>query len=236
MHGRPREFKQKLKDPKAAESYARKVAAIKQGTTLVLQCRNQHRYDPAALTASEKLLKVVPEIYTACLTENPKSYSTWHHRALVLDGRNFHAWNYRQFIVKLLGVDAESELGYSSSLIAADFSNYSAWHYRTMLLPKLYNEDIKTGAAVLAREVSRFAEHLEVDPDAKWPLLMTARLKEAQVRFRLCDGLGLDPDKLQQDVQSLYSRLQDLDPMRSGYYADAAAGKAFVVVQALGTV
>lgn len=34
---------------------------------------------------------------------------------------------------------------------------------------------------VLTREVSRFAEHLEVDQDAKWPLLMTARLKEAQV-------------------------------------------------------
>ena len=65
--------------------------------------------------------------------------------ALSLDGRNFHAWNYRQFIVKLLGVDSESELAYSSTLIAADFSNYSAWHYRTMLLPRLYNEDITTG-------------------------------------------------------------------------------------------
>lgn len=65
--------------------------------------------------------------------------------ALSLDGRNFHAWNYRQFVVKLMGVHTEEELGYSSSLIAADFSNYSAWHYRTMLLPRLYNEDIKTG-------------------------------------------------------------------------------------------
>eukprot|EP00878_Enallax_costatus_P028660 GHUV01030975.1.p1 GENE.GHUV01030975.1~~GHUV01030975.1.p1 ORF type:complete len:164 (-),score=23.38 GHUV01030975.1:190-681(-) len=65
--------------------------------------------------------------------------------ALSLDGRNFHAWNYRQFVVKLLGVDSESELAYSSTLIAADFSNYSAWHYRTMLLPRLYNEDITTG-------------------------------------------------------------------------------------------
>jgi geranylgeranyl transferase type-2 subunit alpha len=47
--------------------------------------------------------------------------------------------------VKLMGVHAEEELSYTSSLIAADFSNYSAWHYRTMLLPQLYNEDIATG-------------------------------------------------------------------------------------------
>eukprot|EP00879_Flechtneria_rotunda_P017718 GHRR01018574.1.p1 GENE.GHRR01018574.1~~GHRR01018574.1.p1 ORF type:complete len:440 (+),score=158.00 GHRR01018574.1:268-1587(+) len=422
------------------------VAAIKQGTTLVLECRRQHRYDEAALKASEKLLKVVPEIYTiwnyrrealqpilkaggeaaqkaadnelaltqACLLENPKSYSTWHHRkwvvlqgladlqkelklvasALALDCRNFHAWNYRQFTVKLAGVSAESELNNTSSLIAEDFSNYSAWHYRTLLLPRLYNEDIKTvsfddlvastatnwpqqpqlqqqfthqqpqlqltpssetcaaagsnsssnsaeprtftGTAsqrrpiplhvldqeydmvhqafatdsadqspwiyyrwllgnslahlqqaqetaqqqqgkaqpepqqgtqrlglhqqqnaqqqpplqdspeieeakivlgeVLAREISKFAEHLAVDPDAKWPLLMTARLKEAQVRLGLCEGLGLDPTALQAEVQGLYLRLCEIDPMRTGYYKDAAAGKAFVVVQALGTV
>jgi geranylgeranyl transferase type-2 subunit alpha len=62
MHGRPREYKNKLKDPKAAEAYAKKVAAIKQGTALVLECRRLRRYDPAALKASEKLLKVVPEV------------------------------------------------------------------------------------------------------------------------------------------------------------------------------
>lgn len=62
MHGRPREYKNKLKDPKAAEAYAKKVSAIKQGTALVLECRRQRRYDPAALKASEKLLKVVPEV------------------------------------------------------------------------------------------------------------------------------------------------------------------------------
>ena len=65
MHGRPREYKNKLKDPKAAEGYAKKVSAIKQGTALVLECRRQRRYDPAALKASEKLLKVVPEVGAA---------------------------------------------------------------------------------------------------------------------------------------------------------------------------
>jgi geranylgeranyl transferase type-2 subunit alpha len=88
---------------------------------------------------------------------------------------------------------------------------------------------------VLAREVSRFSEALKQDPDAKWPLLMTARLKEAQLSLGLCEGLGLDPLNLKCEVQGMYRRLAELDPMRAGYYADAAAGKAFVVVQALGT-
>lgn len=89
---------------------------------------------------------------------------------------------------------------------------------------------------VLAREVSRFSEALAQDPDAKWPLLTTARLKEAQLSLGLCEGLGFEPRNLKSEVQRMYKRLAEIDPMRAGYYADAAAGKAFVVVQALGTV
>lgn len=89
---------------------------------------------------------------------------------------------------------------------------------------------------VLAREVSRFSEALTEDPDAKWPLLMTARLKDAQLSLGLCEGLVADTQDLKAEVQGLCQRLAEIDPMRAGYYADAAAGKAFVVVQALGTV
>ncbi|MEW5303691.1 MAG: hypothetical protein WDW36_006360 [Sanguina aurantia] len=186
MHGRPRNFKDKLKDLKAAESYKKKVDAIRTGTSLVLECRKAKRYDAAVLEASSKLLKVVPEIYTlwnhrrealeevleaggqaaatacavelaltqACLMENPKSYSSWHHRKWVVVAgdcdldtelaliartpRNFHAWSYRQFVVQRIGRPLGLELEYSEQLIGQDFSNYSAWHYRTILLPKLH--------------------------------------------------------------------------------------------------
>jgi hypothetical protein len=69
--------------------------------------------------------------------------------ALEQDGRNFHAWAYRQFVVKLSspGVTTEDELAYAGARIAADFSNYSAWHYRTILLHKLYCEEVQTGEA-----------------------------------------------------------------------------------------
>ena len=99
MHGRPREAKHKLREPKAAEAYKKKartrgrmqrrtappgvrsahaagrphtrgplpphatqVDAIRQGTALVLECRRLQRYDPPALAAAAKLLKVVPEV------------------------------------------------------------------------------------------------------------------------------------------------------------------------------
>lgn len=99
---------------------------------------------------------------------------------------------------------------------------------------------------VLAREVARFeCDHLSSDPDAKWPLLMLARLKEAQARLGLLPtgaqgaggaGEGGAREGLLGEARAIYARLALLDPLRRGYYEDAAAGKAFVVVQALGTV
>lgn len=52
-------------------------------------------------------------------------------------------------------------------------------------------------------------------------------------------GLAASPaegDALLQEARAAYGRLMDLDPLRRGYYQDAMEGRAFVVVQALGTV
>lgn len=37
--------------------------------------------------------------------------------ALELDGRNFHAWGYRQFLARRVGLSAEEELAYAQQLI-----------------------------------------------------------------------------------------------------------------------
>ena len=62
MHGRPREYKQTLKEPAAATAYQKKVDTIKRATATVLELRKQRNFDPAALDAAAKLLKVVPEV------------------------------------------------------------------------------------------------------------------------------------------------------------------------------
>ena len=63
---------------------------------------------------------------------------------------------------------------------------------------------------------------------------MVARLKEAQARLELCEAEAAE--QLLEEVGGIYRRLMDIDPMRKGYYKDAADGGAFVVVQALGAV
>ncbi|GAA5942787.1 hypothetical protein JCM10213_002948 [Rhodosporidiobolus nylandii] len=111
----------------------------------------------------------------ASLKLNPKNYAVWEHRKWVLetmpdadwgfemktvdhflekDGRNFHSWDYRRYLISLLlslppSADrtkplpqptTESELAFTKRKISENFSNFSAWHYRTKLLAKLWDE------------------------------------------------------------------------------------------------
>ena len=47
-------------------------------------------------------------------------------------------------------------------------------------------------------------------------------------------GLRSDASSHVAEARTIYSKLAGLDPLRRGYYQDAAAGKAHVVVRALG--
>ena len=99
----------------------------------------------------------------------------------------------------------------------------------------------------------------QIEPEAKWPLLTLARLKEAQSQLSGSEqpDSGAAPSQPaaeasssaaeQRDAgsaagrqspssgplaeaRSIYGQLADIDPMRRGYYDDARGGKANVVL------
>jgi geranylgeranyl transferase type-2 subunit alpha len=93
---------------------------------------------------------------------HPKSYWVWLHRkhmclvhpnlnwktelalctkALDLDSRNFHCWNYRRWVASESNVKVQDELAYTMKKVEQNFSNYSAWHQRSYLLPKLFEDN-----------------------------------------------------------------------------------------------
>ncbi|XP_033311092.1 geranylgeranyl transferase type-2 subunit alpha isoform X1 [Bombus bifarius] len=95
-----------------------------------------------------------------CLKQNPKSYWVWYQRIWImnhlvncdwkrelmlctkylnLDDRNFHCWNYREFVVQKAQISPEEEFEFATSKILNNFSNYSSWHYRSLLLSKIFH-------------------------------------------------------------------------------------------------
>ncbi|KAI4465028.1 protein farnesyltransferase alpha subunit/rab geranylgeranyl transferase alpha subunit [Holotrichia oblita] len=106
--------------------------------------------DDVLITFLENEIKLTEQ----CLLDNPKSYSSWHHRYwilqrhpkpnwqhefnlitkyLTLDDRNFHCWDYRRLIINKIGISLCNELNFSTERLNINFSNYSSWHYRSTL-------------------------------------------------------------------------------------------------------
>lgn len=86
----------------------------------------------------------------------------------------------------------------------------------------------ETLLATLQREATMCQELLDMEPDAKWPMLTKARILRA-----LGEWSGdADGASLEAGAQELYTALQEVDPARKGYYADEVEGRCCVLLRA----
>ncbi|GAA6038431.1 hypothetical protein JCM8097_007647 [Rhodosporidiobolus ruineniae] len=151
--------------------------------------------------AKQRLLESDLQLTNASLKLNPKNYSVWEHRKWVLetmpdadwgmeikmvelylekDGRNFHSWDYRRYLISsilslppsadrtepLPNPTTESELAFTTRKISANFSNFSAWHYRTKLLAKMWQE--KGWGPEQRERLEKVDEEFELVKQAVW--------------------------------------------------------------------
>ncbi|KAJ9108904.1 hypothetical protein QFC21_000225 [Naganishia friedmannii] len=66
-------------------------------------------------------------------------------KMLEADSRNFHAWDYRRYVLSSLprtfqpAKTPQTEVRYTTKKIESNFSNFSAWHQRTKELAKIWD-------------------------------------------------------------------------------------------------
>jgi len=208
------------------------------------------------------------------LPMHPKSYWVWFHRkclttripyhlmdwereltlctkALDLDQRNFHCWNYRRFVATQAKATFQNELAYTTSKIEQNFSNYSAWHQRSYLLQKLHEDDPGCLIQALNDELNLVQNAFYTSPDDqstwfyhRWLMGMqkkhnTTNFKEVleQELEKVQALLEEEPNskwatlttvfllrELGRDPEVVKERLQileKLDPLRKNYYIAA---------------
>ncbi|CAH8277842.1 unnamed protein product [Arabidopsis lyrata] len=82
----------------------------------------------------EKELQLLNDYQKQCLVND---YQKQDDPKKQDNARNFHAWNYRRFVVELTETSEEDELQYTNMINDICFSIYSAWHYRSVLVSSL---------------------------------------------------------------------------------------------------
>lgn len=85
-------------------------------------------------------------------------------KMLELDERNFHVWNYRNWLIKLknqIGL-FDKEIKYCDSKIEMNFSNYSAFHFKDKNLRRFYLRKLKEELELEMEKIENSSKNKEI--------------------------------------------------------------------------
>ncbi|KZT11433.1 rab-protein geranylgeranyltransferase, partial [Laetiporus sulphureus 93-53] len=122
-------------------------------------------------------------------------------KMLDADARNFHAWNYRRYVLASMPVKRpeQLELAYTTRKIEANFSNFSAWHQRSKVLSALW------GAGKLDLKKSR-EEEFELVKNAMYT---DPGDQSVWIYHRWLIGSGDDHELLRREIAGIQELLDE---------------------------
>ncbi|KAF8894396.1 rab-protein geranylgeranyltransferase, partial [Infundibulicybe gibba] len=124
-------------------------------------------------------------------------------RMLDADPRNFHAWNYRRYILANMAVPRPqtAELSYTTQKIESSFSNFSAWHQRSKILTSLWKDGVLNSGASKEGEFDLVRNAMYTDPSDQ----------SAWMYHRWLVGSGGDKAQLEREIAAILELMQ-LEP------------------------
>jgi len=122
-------------------------------------------------------------------------------RMLDVDPRNFHAWDYRRYILASIPVKRPetSELAYTTHKIESNFSNFSAWHQRSKVFISLWESGQLDAVESKEQEFDLVRNAMYTDPDDQ----------SVWVYHRWLIGLGHDRQLLEREISSIQELLDE---------------------------
>jgi len=115
-------------------------------------------------------------------------------KLLDTDPRNFHAWDYRRYILRSCPASMRrsevDELKYTTHKIESNFSNFSAWHQRSLVYSRLWEVNPAAKTAALDAEFELVKQALYIDPNDQ----------SGWLYHRWLVGRGDDPAVLEREI------------------------------------
>ncbi|KAL0580227.1 Rab geranylgeranyltransferase [Marasmius crinis-equi] len=124
-------------------------------------------------------------------------------RMLEADPRNFHAWNYRRYVLANMPnpKPETAELAYTTKKIESSLTNFSAWHQRSKVLSSLWEKGALDPATSKEEEFDLVKNAIFTEPSDQ----------SAWIYHRWLVGFGADKELLEREI-SVIQELLDEQP------------------------